>query len=236
MVEYGLITALISLLSFSAVTLVGDSTSETFDDVATAMEHSPGGGGSVSDPGGGSGDGSATTSTTLPPATTTTTQPPATTTTTAAPTTTTVPPPTTTTTTAPSEAPGSAPTPLSSESEITSWEKRGKSGNGEGEWKASVGFGNDSAQDQYLTLQVTEIDHSGNLTTKTIVGFQVPAGSSATFGHEGNYLNKSGVNITGVVEVQVQVISITTTDQAGQTVTYPLDDAQITTVGRPETP
>jgi len=98
LVEYGLIVAVISLLSLSAVTLVGEKSEDTFTDVAESLD-APGGGpvgtvpgGGADDSDGGSGGGSATT--------TTTTLPPATTTTTVAPTTTTTVPPTTTTTVA----------------------------------------------------------------------------------------------------------------------------------------
>lgn len=227
MVEYGLIVGVVSLMSLSAVTLLGDSTSESFDKVTTGLDQGSAGtvvqsGGSV-DQGGSGGSGSGATTTTLPPATTTTTAP--TTTTTTAPTTTTTAP-TTTTTTAPTASPEGSVATGDTSATLTSWK-----GN-HGEWTASVDYTNEWAQDQYLTLKITQIDDDGNTTTKTVEGFPVPAASNARFDYEGNSIKQKRSGITGVISVTVEVTSITTTDESSQPVTYPVS-GQVATIGAP---
>lgn len=228
MVEYGLIVGVVSLMSLSAVTLLGDSTSESFDKVTTALDQGSAGtvvqsGGSI-DQGGSGGSGSgATTTTTLPPATTTTTAP--TTTTTTAPTTTTTIAPTTTTTT-PTSNPDGTVTTGDTSAEITSWK-----GN-HGEWTASVDYANEWDQAQYLTLKITQVDDEGNTTVHTVEGFPVPAASNARFDYEGNSIRQKKGEVTGVITVTVEVTSITTTDQSSQPVTYPVS-GQVATIGAP---
>jgi Flp pilus assembly pilin Flp len=227
MVEYGLITALVSLLSFSAVTLLGDNTEESFDDVTAAFDSSGGGGEVVTTPGDesvpGDGGASPTTTSTTTPATTTTTTAPAATTTTA---------PTTTTTTVPEEG-GDTAVPTSSGSEISVWTATKNGGNGT--WAASVDFGNDWSSDQILTLKVTTIDHKGKKKTTTVEGFQVPAGGVATFTHDDNTLKVNKGNVTGIMEIQVEVVSITTWNHAGEQVAYPQSGAT-TSISRPDLP
>lgn len=227
MVEYGLIVGVVSLMSLSAMTLLGDNTSDSFDKVTTALDQGSAGtvvqsGGSV-DQGGSGGSGSgATTTTTLPPATTTTTAP--TTTTTTAPTTTTTAP--TTTTTTPAAGPEGSVATGDTSAEITSWK-----GN-HGEWTASVDYSNEWAQDQYLTLTITQVDDQGNTTIHTVEGFPVPAAGNARFDYEGNSIRQRRGQLTGVVSVTVEVTSITTTDQSSQQVTYPVS-GQVATIGAP---
>ncbi len=235
-VEYALIVGVISLMSLSAVTLLGERTETAFTDTATALD-APGGG--VKVPGGsggsgGSGDagsgGSGSTTTTMP-ATTTTTLPPTTTTTTLPPTTTTTMPPTTTTTAAPKPASDSI-TAGSSQSSLTSWKETGNGGHGD--WTASVSYTNKWGADQYLTLQITRIDESGNATTVTVPSVKVPAGSSATYNDTGNALSQNKKGTSGVLEVRVEVVSITT-GTGSQQVTYP-GSGEIVKVSAPSTP
>ena len=173
MVEYSLLVAVISMISFSAVTLVGDSTEDAFTEAAAGLDHVSGGGGSVesnagdpSDGAGGDG-GTATTTTTTPPSPTTT-----------------QPPPTTTTTQAPTFDAETDLTVEGATSELTSWQTTKKGG--KGDWKASFGYSNDWGSDQYLTFEVTYVDHKGKTTSGTVTDFLVPTGGSSTFDVEGN--------------------------------------------------
>ena len=210
MVEYGLIVSVISLMSLSAVTLLGDTTGESFDNVTEALENGSAGASGesetvVTEPGGG-GTGATTTTTT-----------PATTTTTALATTTTVAP-TTTTTVSPE---GTLETGATAAT-LTSWKRR------KGEWTASVGYTNDWEYDQYLTIVVTEIDHKGGTTTVTVEDFRVPAGGGATFDHVGNDLRKKKNGYQGVVDVSIEVVSVTTTSQSLDEVTYEVSGDAVT--------
>lgn len=220
MVEYGLIVGVISLMSLSAVTLLGDTTGESFDAVTEALDNSANGeaaessGGESSQGGGGDTGSGATTTTTAPP-TTTTTMPP---------TTTTTAPPAPTTTTAPD--PQGTVEAGSTSATVDSWKRN------RGDWTASVEYSNEFGQDQYLTLVVTATDDKGRTTTTTVHGFVVPAGGTATFDHGGNDLRKKRSGYTGVLEVEIEVVSITTTDGNSQEVTYQVDD-QVSTVSAP---
>ncbi|MGD2101719.1 MAG: Flp family type IVb pilin [Acidimicrobiia bacterium] len=206
MVEYGLIVGVISLMSLSAVTLLGDSTGESFDQVTEALDNGSAGGsggsGGEDDGSGGNGGSGATTTTTTP----------STTTTTAAPTTTTTAPTTTTTI-----SPNGTLKTGSASATLTSW-KRNK-----GDWTASVEYSNDWEYDQYLTLVITETNHKGQTKTITVEDFRVPAGGSATFDHEDNDLRKWRKDYTGVLEVEVEVVSVTTTNQNSDEVTYDVE-------------
>jgi Flp pilus assembly pilin Flp len=236
LVEYGLIVAVISLLSLSAVTLVGDKTAATFDNVTEALEGGQDGGPVGTDPDddtGGPGGGEETTTTTTTPVEATTTTPVETTTTT------TTPVEATTTTTVPVEEeeeapPGSTALPRATASAFTWWNATRDGGNGE--WVASVSYANDWIRHQYLKLEVTEIDDKGKKTTTTVNSFYVPAGGSTTFAHWANDLKDSDGKITGVVEVQVRVISITTADEGWKPVTYPQSDGPVSTVDAPKIP
>ncbi|MGD2059264.1 MAG: hypothetical protein PVF87_00225 [Acidimicrobiia bacterium] len=250
MVEYGLIVSVISMLSVSAVTLLGDNTEETFTEVAEAIDQAGAGGAggeAVQSSNGGSSGGGATTSTTTP-ATTTTTAPSTTTTTAAPATTTTVPATTTTTAAAPQNEQGAddqgadvdvdseiaTAEPTTTESSFAFWNDT-KHG-GDGEWNASVTFDNESKGDQYLTLKVTTVDHKGKTKTTTVEGFLVPAGGSAIFDHPGNEMRDHKGRITGVMEVQVQVIEVATSDPNGEPVSYSPSDGPVSTVAAPAIP
>ncbi len=223
MVEYGLLAAVISLMSFSAVTLVGDSTGEAFTEAADAMDHdsSNSGGGSVdSNSGGSSGEnsgGSASTTTTTVPQAPTTTQPPA----------------TTTTTVAEFDTEEDL-TAGEVASELTSWTttRRG----GKGEWTATFNYENDWAAGQYLTLEVTTINHNGKTETIVINDFFVPADGSASFDHEANSFREVDGTMKGVLEVQVEVTAIATQDATGQDVTFDLDQGPVSIAVAPEAP
>jgi Flp pilus assembly pilin Flp len=210
MVEYGLIVGVISLMSLSAVTLVGDTTSDSFDKVTVALDDgttstavdtgSEGSSGGSNDP--------ATTTTTTAPTTTTTTLPPTTTTTA----------PSTTTTISPE---GTLETGSTSAT-LTSWKKN------KGSWDASVEYSNAWEYDQYLTLLVTEIDHKGNTKTITVEDFPVPAGGKTTFNHADNSLTKNKSGYTGVVEVKIEVVGVTTTNQGLDEMTYDVEGDAVT--------
>jgi len=220
MVEYGLMVSLVAVIAIPAVAIVGHETSDRFESVAAA---SGGEGGGPSDqtpttlgqtgtsqgPGGsGNPGGGGATTTTTQPSTTTTTLPPTTTTTL---------PATTTTTSAP--APGGSTTVATRTSSDFYWFNKSKNG-GEGAWKATVGFKNDWIRHQYLTLEVTRIDATGKRTTTTVTDFYVPAGGSASYDAYDNALKIDGANKTGVVNVEVKVVSIKTADEKWQTMTY----------------
>lgn len=222
MVEYGLLVAVLSMISFSAVTLVGDSTEDAFTEVSASFDQENGGGGepvesTSGDSGGGDNGGTATTTTTTPSAPTTT-----------------QPEPTTTTTEAPtfdSEADLAAE---GATSELTSWNatKRG----GSGDWTASFDYSNSWVFDQYLSFEVTYIDYRGRETTETVTGFLVPADGSSTFDVDEIAFSETNGRLRGVVEVQVAVISISTQDGSGEPVTYAQEDGPVGTVQAPDTP
>ena len=261
MVEYALITALIALMSFSAVTLLGEETSGTFDEVSAALDNAggPGGsGGSIamgSVGGDGAGGSGATTSTTTPaatttsaPATTTTTAPatttttaPATTTTTAPATTTTTAPATTTTTAAPTGGSGggsagdSHPTAQSTGAKSSFyWWNADKHG-GEGAWTASTTYQNSTSRHQYLDLLVTRVDDKGKTTTIEVKGFYVPANGSTTYTLWDNSLDVHKDNVKGTVEVRIEVTSVTTSDEAWKSFSYQVDSSPVSVLA-PDTP
>lgn len=209
MVEYGLIVGVISLLSLSAMTLLGDSTAGSFDKVTAALDDgstsTPAESGSEGSSGGGSGGSAATTTTT-----------------TMAPTTTTTTAPTTTTTVSPEDTLETG----SSSATMTSWSKN------KGYWDASVEYGNDWEHDQYLTLLVTEINNKGKTNTITVEDFPVPAGGKATFNHADNDLKKKKWGYTGVVEVKIEVVSVTTMNQSSEEVSYEVS-GEVTTIDAP---
>jgi Flp pilus assembly pilin Flp len=202
MVEYGLIVGVISLMSLSAVTLVGETTGDSFDKVTVALGDgttstsvdtgSEGGSGGSSDP-------TTTTTTTLPPTTTTTA-------------------PTTTTTISPE---GSLETGSTSAT-LTSWKKN------KGSWDASVEYSNHWEYDQYLTLLVTEIDQEGNTKTITVEHFPVPAGGKTTFNHADNSLRKKTSGYTGVVEVKIEVVGVMTMNQGLDEMSYDVEGDMVT--------
>lgn len=250
-IEYALITALIALMSFSAVTLLGEETSDTFDEVSEALDTAPGGSGGTIAMGSGGGDDSdgpgATTSTTAPAATTTsapattTTTAPATTTTTAPATTTTTAPATTTTTAAPTggsgggTTAGSHPTAQSTETESSFyWWNADKHG-GEGAWTASTTYQNTTNRHQYLDLVVTRVDDKGNTTTLEVKGFYVPANGSTTYTLWDNTLDVHKDNVKGTVEVRIDVTSVTTSDEAWKSFSYQVDSSPVSVLA-PDTP
>lgn len=253
MVEYALITALIALMSFSAVTLLGEETSGTFDEVSTALENAGGPGGSSgsvavgSEGSDGSGGSGATTSTTTPAATTTsapattTTTLPATTTTTAQATTTTTAPATTTTTAAPTGGSGggtpggSRPTAQSTGTKSAFyWWNADKHG-GEGAWTASTTYQNSTDRHQYLDLLVTRVDDKGKTTTLEVKGFYVPANGSTTYTLWDNSLDVHKDNVKGTVEVRIDVTSVTTSDENWKSFSYQVDPNPVSVLA-PDTP
>ena len=114
------------------------------------------------------------------------------------------------------EPANTGPAPSGSSSELYWWDSH----NTKGQWKASVSFSNETNRHQYLTLEVTTIDEKGKAKTATVKDFYVGAGSSSTFTHWSNDIDKNGQKVTGVVEVQVRVISVRTSDQNWKTYSY----------------
>jgi Flp pilus assembly pilin Flp len=219
MVEYGLIVGVISLMSLSAVTLVGETTSDSFDKVTVALDDGSTSTSVDSGSEASSGDSNnGVTTTTTAPTTTTTTLPPTTTTTTTLPPTTTTTAPTTTTTISPE---GTLETGSTSAT-LTSWKKN------KGSWDASVEYSNDWEYDQYLTLLVTEIDHTGNTKTITVEDFPVPAGGKTTFNHADNSLRKKKSGYTGVVEVKIEVVGVTIMNQGLDEMSYDVEGDTVT--------
>jgi Flp pilus assembly pilin Flp len=244
MVEYGLMVALVALMAFSAVQMLGHRTEDSFTTAAEALDEgtTAGGDGSVAaapssnddtSSGGGSEDtqGSPTTTTpTTAPSdtfgeqggggTTTTTLPPTTTTTAPAPTTTTTQPTPTT-----AAVTGTA-------SSFTWWnpDKHG----GEGAWKASVSFNNDTNRHQYLTLQVVQVNDKGTTTTITVNDFYVPANGKSTFDQWDNAYSLTNGKEKGIVSVSVKVVSVRTSDANWQTLTYQTPNSTPTVVNVPK--
>jgi hypothetical protein len=94
---------------------------------------------------------------------------------------------------------------------------------GEGAWKASTSYQNDWIRHQYLTLEVTRVDHNGKETTSTVNSFYVPAGGSATYELWDNSLKVHKGNATGTVSVSVKVVAIQTSDESWSSVSYTTD-------------
>lgn len=248
MVEYGLMVALVALIAFSAVQMLGHRTEASFTTAAQALDEGTAGGGDESvsagpsdgddSSNGGSADtqGSPTTTTPSPAptlsddsdlgqqggGTTSTTLPPTTTTTA----------PATTTTTAPK--PGSTATVANTSSSFYWWNAT-KQG-GDGAWKASVTFSNDWVRHQYLTLEITQVDDKGKTKTITVNDFYVPANGSASFEQWDNSYSVTNNNTKGIVSVSVKVVSVKTADLNWQTVTYSTPDSTASTVSAPKIP
>lgn len=236
MVEYGLLVALIAIVGLASLVSVGNKTSDKFDVVAQGLSHPSVGlsgesaGGEQSGSGsGGSGSGNPTTTTTVPPTTTTV---PATTTTTVAPTTTTTVPATTTTTL--SSQPGSVTQLASTDSSFYWWNADKQGGNGA--WKASFTYQNDWIRHQYLTIEVTKTDNQGKTTTSVVKDFYVAAGGTSSLDVWDNELDIKNKKSEGVLTVQVKVLSVRTSDENWQSVSYDLADGPGTTVSAPSAP
>ena len=115
--------------------------------------------------------------------------------------------------------PGSEAVVASTDSSFFWWNSS-KHG-GKGAWKASVDYQNDHNRHQYLTLEITRTDHKGKTTTTRVNGFYVPANGKATYELWDNNLKVHKEKTTGVVSVDVKVVSVTTSDQNWNSVTYP---------------
>lgn len=271
-IEYGLIVGVISLLSLTAVTLVGDETSETFTTVAEAIENPPGSeGGSVHSGSGAGGEGASDAGS---GAQDEDTDEPASDDTTGADANdddanidnSSEPLDEDADGSADDDGDGSSDDGSSSDdnsdngdstddetqddeeeavpgskaqvtgtaSDFTWWNDTKNGGNGE--WKASVTFENDWIRHQYLTLEVTTVNHKGKTSTSTVKNFYVPAGGSATYHDWGNVLKDKNGKITGTLEVQVKVVAVTTSDENWVPAVYPSLDAEPQIVSAPDIP
>jgi Flp pilus assembly pilin Flp len=121
--------------------------------------------------------------------------------------------------------PGPPSNPTGSTANLTWW--NGNKNDGNGAWQASVGYENDTNRHQYLQLEVTRVDEKGVTTKTTINGFYVPANGTSTFSHWDNQFSASRGKLKGVVEVQVRVLGITTSDQNWQPFSYPVTDQPV---------
>lgn len=223
MVEYGLIVGVVALMSLSAVTLVGERTEQTFDEVSGALD---GDGTTVApvdddqdgDADDDGSDGEQNEDPTPPPSDD--------------------PNPPEEEDENPS-APGENEDPEDEvqpedTEQITPPEVSGSAASTDGwtwhrgrhrtDWDANVSYANSTGQAQNLTLLVTMVDENGN-TTEKVEAFEVPANGSATFTQEGNPydVNNGGNNESGTVRVDVQVVSMTTTGSDGQSQTVEVD-------------
>jgi hypothetical protein len=70
------------------------------------------------------------------------------------------------------------------------------------------------------------VDDKG-VTTTTINGFYVPAKGTSTFSHWDNQFTEEAGKLSGVVEVQVKVLAITTSDQNWQPFSYPVNERPV---------
>ena len=232
MVEYGLMAALVAVISGPAISMAGHRTEETFDVVGEALAAGAGtvsanGSGDQSGSGPDAGDGGS-------PVTTTTT----------------VPAPTTTST-APSggfddlddddddddeldevEAPDvSHVSAGSGEATLDEWDE--KKNGGSGEWSASFDFENDWVNTHYLTLLVVRTDHKGKTTTTVVEDFEVPPGESASYVADENDLRVNKNKTRGVTSVEVTIVSVSTTDGEGESVEMTPTTPIIRTVDAP---
>lgn len=131
------------------------------------------------------------------------------------------------------ELDGSETKITSAVSAITDW-KEDKKG-GKGHWAATFDFSNDWKSDQVLFVEVTTTDEKGKTKTD-YVKVSVPAGGSASLEIGGNSLTSRDGEPSGVMTVGVRVVSIATTDQNGNPVSYNILNGQAATVGAPAAP
>lgn len=211
MVEYALQVSLISVVSDTAVAMVGHRTEETFDNVAVALgseapagqseEAGPGSGPAAGNPDdydpdypGDPGQGGDETG----------------------------------------DPAGSDPTGQGSKVEIldTSAEFTEWKGN-QGTWSALVTFANDWDHDQELTVEVTPMDSQSGAQPTTTLTAKVASGVQSILALEDHQLSRKGKDFNGIVAVEVRVVSVTTNDAGGQPVTYTFDEEPSTTVDHP---
>jgi len=123
--------------------------------------------------------------------------------------------------------------PVGSDSEFYWWNSTKHGGNGA--WTASVTYTNDTDRHQYLDLEITRVDEKGKETVSQYPDFYVPANGSETYTHWSNSLSKHKGKLKGTVEVMVEVKSIKTSDENWQPYTYEVDEQPVN-VEAPETP
>ena len=215
MVEYGLMVALIAVIAVPGIAMVGHETGDTFNVVAESLAAGDGGNGGneTPAPGGDSDDSPAPGDDDDSPAPGDDDDSPAPGDDDDSPA------PGGDEDDAPPVDPGSEAVVASSDSSFFWWNDS-KQG-GEGAWKATVQYGNDHNRHQYLTLEITRTDDKGNTTTSRVNEFYVPANGNATYELWDNDLKLHNGRTTGVLTVEVQVISVTTADENWQPVTYP---------------
>jgi pilus assembly protein Flp/PilA len=125
-----------------------------------------------------------------------------------------------------------ATTIILSETSDLDWWNDTKHG-GEGAWVASFEFQNDWIRHQYLTLEVSSTDHNGKKSTFTVSNFYVPAGGTATYQAWDNDLELKNKKTMGVMSVEVKVVSITTSDENWEQVSYQVESPTSASVSHP---
>jgi Flp pilus assembly pilin Flp len=215
MVEYGLMVALIAVIAIPAIAMVGHRTEDTFNVVGESLAAGDGGNGGneTPAPGGNDDDSPAPGDDDDSPAPGDDDDSPA--------------PGDDDDSPAPGDIdddpsvaePGSEAVVTSTDSSLFWWNNTKQGGNGA--WKAAVHYQNDHNRHQYLTLEVTRTDNKGKTTTSSVNGFYVPANGNATYEVWDNNLKLHKGKTTGVLSVDVKVVSVTTADENWQPVTYP---------------
>ncbi len=222
MVEYALLVSLISVVSVTAVAMVGHRTEETFDNMAVALgSEAPTGQGEEAGPGSGPGAGNPDDYDPDYPGDPDPDDPdnpddpgqggdetgdPA----------------------------GNDPTGQGSKVEIldTSAELTEWRGN-QGTWSALVTFANDWDHDQELTVEVTPMDSESGAQPTTTLTVKVASRAQSILALEDHQLSRKGKDFNGIVAVEVRVVSVTTNDADGQPMTYTFDEEPSTTVDHP---
>jgi len=121
--------------------------------------------------------------------------------------------------------PGPSSNPSGTSANLTWW--NGNKDTGNGAWQASVSYENATDRHQYMKLEVTRVDDKGKVTTTIIDSFYVPANGSSTFSHWDNQFRAQQGKFSGVIEVQVKVLTITTSDKDWQPFSYPVEDRPV---------
>lgn len=107
---------------------------------------------------------------------------------------------------------------------------------GDGQWKASATFENATDQDLTLDLEIVLTDDKGKKVTVVVPGFQVPAGGMAEFTQWENALRLRGASVSGVVFIEIKVMTVHTVDGSGNPVTYDMGGITVAKIAAPPKP
>jgi hypothetical protein len=120
--------------------------------------------------------------------------------------------------------PGPSSNPTGSSANLTWW--NGNKNNGDGAWQASVGYKNETNRHQYLELEILRVDEKGKTTTTVIKGFYVPANGTSTFSHWDNQFTAKAASSAEWSRYR-KVLAITTSDQNWQPFSYPVGERPV---------